>query len=138
MKDCSFEIHKAYFERFSESGFWPVFDRPDGRANAPYITIDNVAMRDESTKTSSMQRVTVQITAWAAYTGDAGGKKEVELEGSLIIDAVTDKNRPLDCRSGFHIITRKIESATTVEDPRNLPQNFIRRVLRFTHLVEEL
>ena len=139
MKDAALAVHQAYYDRINESGLWNCYDRPpEGLAHFPFNLIEAISTQDASTKTSRMQIVTVQISCNAAYTGDAGGKREVEEQASLLAQAIDDRRNRINCKADFHIITTILESATTIEDPRNNPESIIRRVLRYRHLVEEL
>ena len=138
MKDAASAVHQAYYTRLAVSGLWPVYDRPPGNAVPPYNLVETVMTQDDSTKTSRGQVVIVQISCNQVYTGDAGGKKEVEAQSKLVLEAIDDRSNRIDCASDFHILTTRLETAVTIEDQRTEPINIVRRVLRFRHLVEEL
>ena len=138
MKDAAAAIQQAYYDRLNESGLWPCFDQPPVNAAFPINRIESIQTQDASTKSSRGQFVTVQISCNAVYSGDAGGKKDVEEQASLLCALIDDRSHRIDCKSDFHIITTVLESSMTFDDPRNDPQSLIRRVLRFRHLVEEV
>lgn len=138
MKDCALRIHKTYYDRLLSGLEWEVFDRVPPDATLPYVVIANIQTADDSTKTEYGQQVIVTVEAWQAYTGDAGGKKEVEEMGDAVAQIVCDWQSRMECDSEFHIITTLLESAETVEEGQGQPKNLIRRVLRFRHKVEQL
>lgn len=140
MKDCFYELRKAYFDRLNNiivnGTKIPFYDIVPTTADEPYIYVLDCTTNEEGDKTDYGQEVTITINIVQKYDNSKGGHKEVDNIASEVIRLIRTRS------SGYLTMTNHYIIVTTLDNSVSLTEQtekgkLVTRSVRFRHTISE-